>query len=54
MFKKPSIFDYYFEVKNRIEGDIKSQSDGYILSVNQEEYIDYLLEKKWITTNHNW
>ncbi len=42
---KYSIYDYYFEVKKRIKDDIKSKPDSYIISVNQEEYIDYLLEE---------
>lgn len=45
MFNRPSISDYFRAVIKEIANEVKSQSDSYILSVNQEEYAVYLLEK---------
>lgn len=45
MNRKPSVAQYYSSIRKEIETEIKSQSDNYILSVDSEEYISYLLEK---------
>jgi len=42
---RPSIDDYYRLVIEKIRGEVKDQSDGYLLSVNIDEYVKYLFEK---------
>ncbi len=45
MFSKPSIYDYYRTRTDEISNEVRSQPDSYILSVNVDEYVSYLIDK---------
>jgi hypothetical protein len=45
LFNRHSIYDYYRAVIEGIRRDVESQDDVYLLSVNIDEYAEYLLNK---------
>jgi len=42
---RPSMFDYYTELTDRIRKEVASKEDSYLLTVDPEEYATYLLER---------
>lgn len=45
MFNQPSIDDYYRTLQDEIKKEVYSQTDSYLLSVNIDEYADFLFNK---------
>ncbi|WP_186578031.1 hypothetical protein [Aquibacillus kalidii] len=45
LFYKTELYDYLNNMKEKIKNNIKTETEDYILQVNQNEYINHLVEK---------
>jgi len=42
---RPTLYGYYRGLQDEVAREIKRQSDSFILTVNEDEYIDFLHAK---------